>query len=93
MAISITPIAKAQARTPSITLSPNQGPINTIVSVTGTGFAPNSPVSICFVSGNSALLLAYSSATDSDGNLVAQGNVPSDMAVGTYVITATDARQ
>ena len=91
MAISITPIAKAQARAPSITLSPNSGPVNTIVSVNGTGFAPNSPVSICFVSGNNALLLAYSSGTDPNGNLAAQGNVPSDLAAGTYVVSATDA--
>ena len=91
MAISMAPAAKAQAASgASILLNPSQGSIGTTVKITGTGFASDQPVSICFVSSSYNLLLAYANSTDAKGNLVAQGTVPTGLTSGTYSILATD---
>ena len=71
---------------PNIALTPVKGPEGTSVSVSGTGFAASSPVSVTFgLSGQ-----VSTATTDASGNFVTSFSVPM-VPGGTSVVTASDA--
>jgi hypothetical protein len=74
---------------PTITLSQTQGPRNTPVTVTGTGFAANSNVGITF-GGNTVTTTPAIVTTDGFGSFTASFLVPASVAGATPVV-ATDA--
>lgn len=71
--------------TPSFSDTPTGGPVGTLVTFRGTGFAAVSPVTVSYSAGT-----ACTASTDSLGNLVCTFTVPSGTAVGSYIFTATD---
>ncbi len=74
---------------PTITLSQTQGPKNTPVTVTGTGFAANSNVGITF-GGNAVATTPVVVTTDGFGSFTATFLVPASVA-GATPVAATDA--
>ena len=74
---------------PKITLSSNQGPKNTPITVLGTGFAANSNIGITF-GGNTVSTTPIIVTTDGYGSFTAMFNVPPSTA-GANTVIATDA--
>jgi len=78
--------------TPAISLNPTSGPAGTTsVTITGSGFAPNSAIHVSF---NGVAVPITSGSTSSDANgrvLNTVFTVPSGTAAGTYTVTATDS--
>ncbi|MDE1879917.1 MAG: PKD domain-containing protein [Euryarchaeota archaeon] len=72
--------------TPSFADSPKGGPVGTLVTFTGTGFASLSSTTVTYSGGT-----ACTATTDSRGDLTCTFSVPAGTAVGSYVMTATDA--
>ncbi|MCL0095651.1 cohesin domain-containing protein [Dehalococcoidia bacterium] len=73
-----------QKGVPAITLTPTSGPVGTLITVTGTGFAPHVGVDIKF-DGD----VVGSAITNADGDFSADFTVP-DKAPGDYTVTAID---
>lgn len=71
----------------SIKLSPTSGPVGTSVDITGTGFAPNSPIVITF-DGNPVTTTPSTVTADSNGKFTASMTVPFLSSVGSHPITA-----
>lgn len=69
---------------PQITLSPNSGPVLTSVDVTGTGFDPDSIVTLTF--GSTTVATA---TTTSTGNFAVNFNVPLKSPAGDQTVKAT----
>jgi hypothetical protein len=76
--------------TPSISLNPTTGSAGTTVTITGSGFAPNSVLHVSF--NGTAVSIAGSTSTDGFGRV---GNttftIPSGTATGSYTVTVTDS--
>jgi hypothetical protein len=73
---------------PEITISPEEGTINTPVTVTGKGFQANSAITIIFTIETSDISIA-TATSDANGSFSAIFNVPVP-TVGTYEIKASD---
>ncbi|MDD4985014.1 MAG: IPT/TIG domain-containing protein [Dehalococcoidales bacterium] len=69
---------------PTLILNPSSGPINSNVSITGTGFSKSRTVTVRFDGDH-----VRTSATDSQGNFADQFVVPS-VKSGNYAVTADD---
>ena len=76
--------------TPTITLSPTQGPVNTIVTVTGYNFTSNSTITIKF-NGATMTTTPPTVTADTTGAFSATFVVPAS-SVGAQTVAATDAR-
>ena len=74
--------------TPQISVSPDVGPIGTIVTVTGTGFARTSPITIMF--GDEDVTPSPAPVTNQVGSFTADFSVP-PLVEGDYTVKATDA--
>jgi hypothetical protein len=74
--------------TPKITLNPTSGPVGTSVTVTGTGFAGTSTITIKF-DGVTQTTTLPTVTTDSDGSFTASFDVPS-ASLGDHTVSATD---
>jgi len=70
---------------PQIVLSVSEGPVDTELTVTGTGFVANAYVDVTF----DTVLVVDDSETDSVGGFTATFNVPASVA-GAHSVTATD---
>lgn len=75
------------AQTPTITLNPTSGPVNTTVTVSGTGFKAMEQVTIAFA-GNAAIATTN---TNSAGAFTASFVVPTGTAAGPQTVRATGA--
>lgn len=71
----------------SVTLSPSSGGPYTIVTVSGTGFAPSSTITITCP----GLINTVTTTSGSDGSFVATVQVLSGVASGSYTFTVSDA--
>ncbi|MDD5590498.1 MAG: IPT/TIG domain-containing protein [Dehalococcoidales bacterium] len=69
---------------PTLILNPSSGPINSTVSITGTGFSKSRTVTVRFDSNH-----VRTSATDAQGNFTDHFVVPS-VKSGNYAVTADD---
>ena len=76
--------------TPSITLSPTNGPINSSVYVIGNGFATYQPVAITFA-GSTVTTIPASFNTNTLGFFNVSFSVPAGQTVGGKTVSATDA--
>jgi hypothetical protein len=70
---------------PDIILSPTSGPVLTSVDVTGSGFAPQSGVTITFDG-----LTVAAATTDSNGDFSAIFNVPLSSSIGEHTVKAIE---
>jgi hypothetical protein len=68
----------------AIILNPTSGPVGTTVTVTGTGFDPNSDVTINFYSTSLGTV-----TTTSSGVFSVTFTVPLSSSIGNYTVTAT----
>jgi hypothetical protein len=75
--------------TPKITLNPTSGPVGTTVTVTGTGFAGTSTVTIKF-DGVTQTTVPPTVTTSAVGSFTCTFNVPS-ASLGPHTVSATDA--
>lgn len=73
----------------SLTITPGQGPAGTHVTVNGSGFSPNSPVSVTF-DGGIAKTRPDIVSTDNAGSFEATFWIPFSIAEGTYPVVAKD---
>ncbi len=80
---AMMPMAKAQ---PTMTLNPNWGPPGTYVTVYGFGFALNGQVTISIFTTQLGTLEASSDV----GDIATQIQIPSNVAPGSYAVTASD---
>ncbi len=76
---------------PGLTLSPTQGPVGTVLAVSGTGFAPSSPITLSIGS----QVVESSCSTDASGNFPGESGTPCTVVVppaptGAETLTATD---
>ena len=76
---------------PGLTLSPTQGPVGTDLAVSGTGFAPSSPITLSIGS----QFVESSCSTDASGNFPGESGTPCTVVVppaatGAETVTATD---
>ncbi|MEM2759964.1 MAG: IPT/TIG domain-containing protein [Nitrososphaerales archaeon] len=69
---------------PSITISPASGPPGTNITVIGTGFGPNSLVSIIFDSNR----FLGEQQSDNNGAFTTTVTIPSDVSAGTHTVIA-----
>ena len=89
LAILVTPVM-AQSQGPSLTLNPPNGIVGDTVTVTGTGFTPNTKVIIYFdVSGD--LVKLTETSTNSTGGFETTFKVP-NVPPGSYNVTAIDMK-
>ena len=70
---------KSTSKGPVITINPNSGPPATLVTVTGNGFDPSSPVVISF-QGDTRVTVAWTSI----GAFEATFNIPSTSSIGDH---------
>jgi len=93
-AVTATDVTAAQSAgadftvIPQITVSPDSGPIGTVVTVTGTGFARTSTITITFKDAD--VTPSPTPATNEVGSFTADFPVP-PLVKEDYTITATDA--
>ncbi|MGA3291515.1 MAG: IPT/TIG domain-containing protein, partial [Candidatus Bathyarchaeia archaeon] len=73
-----------------LTLSPTSGPIGQVVTVSGTGFAPNSRLNALFDSS----IVPFSFTTDASGNIPsgATFTVPQGFTAGIHTVTILDSK-
>jgi hypothetical protein len=76
--------------TPSITLSPTNGPIGSSVNVTGSGFVASQPVIVTFA-GSTIQTIPVSFNTNGVGFFNASFTIPTGQTVGGKTVNATDA--
>jgi len=76
--------------TPSITLSPTNGPIGSSVNVTGSGFAASQPVIVTFA-GSTVATTPVSFSTNGFGFFNASFTIPTGQTAGGKTVNATDA--
>jgi hypothetical protein len=76
--------------TPSITLSPTNGPIGSSVNVTGSGFAASQPVIVTFA-GSTIPTIPVSFNTNGVGFFNASFTIPTSQTAGGKTVNATDA--
>ena len=75
---------KSTHKDPVITINPTSGPPATLVTVTGNGFDPSSPVVISF-QGDTRVTVAWTS----NGGFDATFNVPSTSSIGDHIVKAS----
>ena len=75
---------------PSITLNPTNGPIGSLVTVTGTGFAASQTVAVTFA-GGAVTTIPVNVKTDGLGFFAANFTVPTGQTAGAKNVVATDA--
>lgn len=75
--------------TPTITLSPTQAPVGTVVTVTGYNFTSNSTITVKF-NGATQMTVPHTITADATGAFTATFSVPSS-PTGIQTVTATDA--
>src|SRR3989475_788425 len=75
--------------TPTISLNPSSGPVGTTVTVSGSGFASNSGISITY-GGTAIITNPTTITTDSTGSFAGSITVPPS-SLGTHTVKATDA--
>jgi hypothetical protein len=73
--------------TAAMTISPNTGPVDTNVTLTGKGFLASSPITITYDSAN--VTTTSSLTSNADGNVSISFKVPTG-ASGSHVITVSD---
>jgi hypothetical protein len=74
---------------PAIELSPSEGPAGTMVTVSGSGFIPLSPITITFDGGNMDTR-PDTIGTDALGHFSASFEVPHSIDEGLYTVVAKD---
>ncbi len=74
---------------PSITLNPSNGPIGSLVNVTGSGFAATQPVTITFA-GATVVTIPANPTTDSFGFFSASFTIPTGQTAGGKNVNASD---
>jgi len=83
----IIPITGDQAQ---VSLSQSNGPAGTQVTVNGTAFPPNTPVSLVIGQQGAGAITVASVTTGSDGSFSTQVTIPGNAGAGsTWIITAT----
>ena len=75
---------KSTSKGPVITINPTSGPSASLVTVTGNGFDPSSPVVISF-QGDTRVTVAWTS----NGAFEATFNIPSTSSIGDHVVKAS----
>jgi hypothetical protein len=75
---------KSTPKGPVVTINPSSGPIATLVTITGNGFAPFSTVVISFEGDNRAIV-----TSTSNGGFNATFNVPSTSSIGDHTVEAS----
>jgi hypothetical protein len=74
------------------TPSPSSGPANTAVTVFGTGYAPNSGLSVSMIGSSAVPSVTSGGTSDGNGNLALTFTIPSGLTPGQgYPIKVTDA--
>ena len=68
---------------PAVSVTPSEGPAGSVVTISGTGFAGNAPITITVGS------YTYQAWSDSFGAFAFAAGVPG-MAPGDYAVSATD---
>ncbi len=77
---------------PTVAITPTLAAPASSVTVTGTGFAVNRPITLTFGQGTAATtILSGTASTDVNGVFTATATIPTAAITGTAVITAVDA--
>ncbi|MGD0995330.1 MAG: hypothetical protein ABR909_07380 [Candidatus Bathyarchaeia archaeon] len=73
---------------PSITLTPSSGQPGDVITISGSGFAVNSPMTATF--DGTSVTLSGTTTTDDTGSFKATFTVPATATPGSYTVNATD---
>ena len=74
--------------TPSITLTPSSGQPGDVITISGSGFAVNSPMTATF--DGTSVTLSGTTTTDDTGSFTATFTVPATATPDSYTVNATD---
>jgi len=87
-----TPFTVTRNGVPTVAVTPTLVAPTSSVTVTGTGFAVNRPITLTFGQGSAAtIIFSGTVSTDVNGVFTATATIPTSAITGTAVITAVDA--
>src|SRR5690625_252366 len=87
---AVRALAEEEAVEASIDVQPGSVEVGDTITVDGTGFAPDSPVTVSFTDADGIEVGTVTANTDENGDFTADFVVPEDTALGDLTVFATD---